>query len=157
MSATETRNPERISRGIAWALAASAAYVGIWAMVWPHSFFTSFPGFGQAWVAPLGPYNEHLVRDVGGLYVALMVLSAWAAVKGDRGTLRVLGLAWLAFGLPHLVFHDAHRHGFSTVEWAASMTPLAFSVLGAAILVFPHLNRGTTSFRRNLPEKETSR
>ena len=62
---------------------------------------------------------------MGGLYVALGVFSCWAAAK-DTGALRALGWAWLAFGLPHLAFHATHRHGFSTVEWAASMTPLTF-------------------------------
>ena len=124
-----------IARGMAGALAGSAAFVGVWATLWPHSFFTTFPGLGQAWVAPLGPFNEHLVRDVGGLYVALLVFSGWAAAKGDAGALRALGWAWLAFGLPHLAFHATHRHGFSTAEWAASLTPLTCAALGAAMLV----------------------
>ncbi len=145
-----------IARGIAWALAATAAYVGLWAMAWPHSFFTSFPGFGQSWVAPLGPFNEHLVRDVGGLYVALLVFCVWAAVKGDAGTLRALGLAWLAFGLPHLAFHATHRHGFSTAEWAASLTPLTVTVLGAAILLLLRGNSSATA-SHDTPEKEKSR
>ena len=144
-----------VARGIAWALAASAAYVGIWAMAWPHSFFTTFPGFGQSWVAPLGPYNEHLVRDVGGLYVALLVFSGWAAAKGDAGALRTLGLAWLVFGLPHLAFHAAHRHGFSTLEWAASMTPLTFAAAGAAILVLLG-SQGSATAGHPTTEKETS-
>ena len=124
-----------IARGIAGALAASAAYVGGWAMVWPHSFYTKFPGLGQAWVAPLGPFNEHLVRDVGGLYVALLVFSGWVAARGDVRAFRALGWAWLSFGLPHLAFHVTHSHGFSTVEWAASLTPLTLAALGAAKLV----------------------
>ena len=145
-----------IARGVAWALAGSAAYVGIWAMAWPHSFFTMFPGLGQSWVAPLGPYNEHLVRDVGGLYVALLIFSGWAAAKGDIGALRALGWAWLAFGLPHLAFHATHRHGFSTAEWAASMTPLTFTTLGAAILVLLRSSDSATAGHPT-PEKEKSR
>ncbi len=136
MSATRvTDGNTSFARCIAGALATSAAYVGIWAMAWPHSFYTTFPGFGQAWVAPLGAFNEHLVRDVGGLYVALLIFSGWAAVKGNAGALHTLGWAWLAFGLPHLAFHATHRHGFSTVEWAASLTPLTFTTVGAVILV----------------------
>ena len=144
-----------VARGIAWALAASAAYVGIWAITWPYSFFTTFPGFGQSWVAPLGPYNEHLVRDVGGLYVALLVFSGWAAVKGDAGALRTLGMAWLVFGLPHLAFHAAHRHGFSTLEWAASMTPLTFAAAGAALLVLRR-SQGSATAGHPTTEQETS-
>jgi hypothetical protein len=145
-----------VARGIAWTLAASAAYVGTWAIAWPHSFFTTFPGFGQSWVAPLGPYNEHLVRDVGGLYVALLVFSGWAAAKGDAGALRALGWAWLVFGLPHLAFHAAHRHGFSTTEWAASMTPLTSAALGAAVLVLLRSN-GSATARHHTIEKANSR
>lgn len=145
-----------LARGIAAALAASAAYVGFWALAWPHSFFTAFPGLGQAWVSPLGPFNEHLVRDVGGLYVALLVLSCWAARSGEVGALRALGLAWLAFGLPHLAFHATHRHGFSAVDWSASLTPLALAALGAAMLV---LLRGdaTAPAGRPVPKVEESR
>ena len=124
-----------IARGIACALAASAGYVGLWAMAWPHSFFTTFPGLGQSWVAPLGPFNEHLIRDVGGLYVALLVFSVRAAARGDVGALRALGWAWFSFGLPHLAFHATHRHGFSTADWAASMTPLTLAAFGAIILM----------------------
>jgi hypothetical protein len=112
-------------------------------MARPHSFFTDFAGFGQAWVAPLGSSNEHLVRDVGGLYVALLAFSGWAAVKGDSGALRALGWAWLAFVLPHLALHATHWHGFSTVEWAASLTPLTFAALGAAMLAL--LRRDSTT------------
>jgi hypothetical protein len=125
-------------------------------MAWPHSFFTSFPGLGQAWVAPLGSFNEHLVRDVGGLYVALVVFSGWAAVKGDAGALRALGWAWLAFGLPHLGFHATHRLGFSTAEWVASMTPLTFSLLAAATLVLLR-SHGSATAGRPAPKKEESR
>lgn len=145
-----------IARGIARALAASAAYVGFWAMIWPHSFFTSFPGLGHTWVAPLGPFNEHLVRDVGGLYVALVVFSGRVAAKGDVGALRALGSAWIAFGLSHLAFHATHRHGFSTVEWAASMIPLIFTALGGAIFVLLR-SHGPATAGQPTPEKEKSR
>ena len=41
------------------------AVVGLWAAVAPQSFYDDFPGAGRHWVAVDGPYNEHLVRDVG--------------------------------------------------------------------------------------------
>jgi hypothetical protein len=124
-------------------------------MAWPQFFFTSFPGFGQAWVEPLGPFNEHLVRDVGGLYVALSAFSCWAAAKGDTSALRALGCAWLAFGLPHLGFHATHRHGFSTVEWAASLSPLTFSALAAATLVLLRSHCSATAGPPN-PQEDTN-
>ena len=44
----------------------------------PKSFYEDFPGAGRVWVAVDGPYNEHLVRDVGSLNLAL----AFVAVAG---------------------------------------------------------------------------
>lgn len=61
---------------MAGVLGLSAVVVGAWAAAAPRSFFSSFPLPGHHWVAPLGPYNEHLTRDVGGLYLALFVVSA---------------------------------------------------------------------------------
>ena len=48
-------------------LTASALYVGWWASLAPRSFYDSFPGLNRMWVGGDGPYNEHLVRDIGGL------------------------------------------------------------------------------------------
>lgn len=60
-------------------LALTAATVGVWAAGFPRSFHADFPLPGRGWIAGLGPYHEHLIRDVGGLYLALLVLSvpAW--------------------------------------------------------------------------------
>ena len=46
-------------------LAVSAAIVGFWAEFAPKSFYDDFPGGGHHWVRVDGPYNQHLVRDVG--------------------------------------------------------------------------------------------
>ena len=50
----------------------------------PQSFYDDFPGLGRAWVSVDGPYNEHLVRDVGALNLALLVLFVVAWVRLDR-------------------------------------------------------------------------
>lgn len=60
-------------------LTLSAAVPGAWATASPASFHADFPGLGLTWVAPLGPDDEHLVRDVGGFHLALAALSAYAA------------------------------------------------------------------------------
>src|SRR3712207_2072212 len=46
-------------------LASAPLVVGMWALLVPHSFYDDFPLPGRNWVSTLGPYNEHLVRDVG--------------------------------------------------------------------------------------------
>ncbi|HTO00773.1 MAG TPA: hypothetical protein VL068_08885, partial [Microthrixaceae bacterium] len=61
-------------------LALNSLVVGIWAQFAPRSFYDDFPGFGAVWVAVDGPYNEHLVRDVGGLNLALAVVLIAALV-----------------------------------------------------------------------------
>ena len=55
-------------------LAAAFGAVGFWAQLAPQSFYDDFPGGGGTWVSALPPYNEHLVRDVGGLNLALVLL-----------------------------------------------------------------------------------
>ena len=42
---------------------------GIYALFFPRSFYGDFP-LGRGWVEALPAYNEHLVRDVGGLFLA---------------------------------------------------------------------------------------
>ena len=46
-------------------------YVGVWAEFFPGAFYSSFPGFGLHWINVDGPYNGHLIRDVGSLYLGL--------------------------------------------------------------------------------------
>ena len=57
---------------VVWA--AASVQLGIWATFAPRSFYEKFPGFGHHWVSMAGPYDEHLVRDVGGLYLALLIM-----------------------------------------------------------------------------------
>jgi hypothetical protein len=114
-------------------LALSAAFVGFWALLAPSSFYASFPGLGFTWVSEAGPYDEHLVRDVGALYLALLVVSVLAVLRPAVVRPWVAGLAWLVFGIPHLVFHAAHAGAGDAVELAA----LAVSVLLGAIACLP--------------------
>nr|AGS49532.1 hypothetical protein [uncultured bacterium esnapd8] len=59
--------------------------MGVWAAVLPVSFYNDFRLPGRRWVSALGPYSEHLIRDVGGLYLALLVLSIYALVIAGCG------------------------------------------------------------------------
>jgi Domain of unknown function (DUF4345) len=127
----------RTKRILAVILAATALSVGAWAALAPHSFFTSFPLPGHHWVAPLQPYNEHLTRDVGDLYLALFAITTWAAVRPRPETFRLTGTAWLVFGIPHLAFHAAHLDLFSTTDAAANTIALTATLLLAAPLLLP--------------------
>lgn len=59
-------------------LALSFLPIGIWAQFWPQSFYNDFPGLGRAWVRIDGPFNEHLIRDVGGLNLGLGLAAIFA-------------------------------------------------------------------------------
>jgi hypothetical protein len=126
-----------IKRLAAAVLAVSALFVGGWAALAPLSFYRDFPLPGRAWVSGLGPYNEHLVRDVGGLYLALLVLAAWAALRPTEDLLRVAGASWLIFGVLHFAFHAGHLAMFSTFDRVTMLIALGGTVLLAAVLVIP--------------------
>ena len=127
----------RIKQAAAALLALTAALVGGWAGFAPLSFYRSFPLAGHHWVSSLGPYNEHLVRDVGGLYLALLVLTVWAAIRPHPGTLRLTGAAWLAFSVPHLVFHLMHLDELGTADKIGNVVSLAVNVVLALVLIAP--------------------
>jgi hypothetical protein len=124
-------------------LAVSAADVGIWAELDPGGWYRSFPGFGLHWLPVLGPYNEHLSRDVGGLYLALLVLSVGAAVRAsDTYLVRLTAGAWLAFSIPHLIFHMAHLDMYGARDQVLNMVALGGTVLLAAWLLLAPQRHG---------------
>ncbi|MYS18773.1 hypothetical protein GTW78_00490 [Streptomyces sp. SID4948] len=112
-------------------------YVGVWAFFLPASWYRAFPGFGRHWLPVLGPYNEHLARDVGALYLALAVVTLSAARRAGDGRLAgTAGLAWLVFGVPHLVFHLRHLDMYGSADQVLNVVALGwFVVVGAALLV----------------------
>lgn len=122
-------------------LALSAAEVGLWASIAPRSFFRSFPGGGRHWVSAVGPYNEHLVRDVGGLYLSLLAISVWAVVRPRPEITRLAGVAWLVFSLPHLAFHAAHLDPFGLADRVGNMVTLGGTVVLAMVLLVPGARR----------------
>jgi hypothetical protein len=86
-------------------VAAAQAEIGIWGLTAPRSFFTTFPGFGRHWVAPLGAFNEHLVRDYAAAELGFAVLLACAAIWFERRLVLVAGAAFLAATIPHFAYH----------------------------------------------------
>ena len=82
---------ERFIRVALGLLAVSSLVVGVWAGFFPQSFYDSFPGLGRHWVRVDGPYNEHLVRDVGTLNLGLAALAATAAWRPTVVLVRVRG------------------------------------------------------------------
>jgi hypothetical protein len=129
-------------RASATVLALSALVIGGWASIAPHSFYTTFPLPGRRWVSMAGAYDEHLVRDVGGLYLALLVITCWAIVRATREAFAVTGGAWSVFSLPHLLFHATHLDGMGGLDSVAEVASLALSLLLALALLLPQPRGG---------------
>lgn len=105
-------------------LGASAALIGLTAAFAPRTFYDDFP-FVAHWVELLPPYNEHLVTDVGGLYLGFAVLFAWAGWTLERTLVRAVCVAWLLTAGLHLIFHAGHLDGFGTADAVAEIASLA--------------------------------
>lgn len=118
--------------------ALTAVYVGAWALFAPLSWFDAFPGLGLRWLPPLGPYNEHLARDVGGLYLAMAALSVAAAMRPAEDFLvRAVAIGWLVFSVPHLIFHVVHLSMYGPLDQVLNVIALAYFVLMGAALLLP--------------------
>jgi hypothetical protein len=107
--------------------------VGLWAQVLPRSFYDDFPGAGRVWVAVDGPYNEHLVRDVGGLNLGLAFVAGFALVTGSLLVARAAGGAALVYGTPHLLYHATHLDPFDTVDVVSLLVALALAALAGLL------------------------
>jgi hypothetical protein len=116
----------RIFLGI---LAVTSVQLGVWATFWPHQFYRTYPGGGRTWVAVNGPYNEHLVRDFGGLNLALAALLIVALVTLSVTMVRTASVGYLLFGIPHLVYHLRHLDVFSSTDKVVNAVLLSGAVL----------------------------
>jgi hypothetical protein len=130
-------------------LASASLMVGLWALPFPRSFYDDFPLPGRAWVSALGPYNEHLVRDVGALNLALGVLVVLAAVLLERRLVPVSLVAYLAYAVPHFVFHLTKGHAFSPGDNLANMITLGLAVLLPLVLLAGSRGGGEASQDRD--------
>ena len=80
---------------LAWFAFYSLA-VGVWQYLAPRSFYDDFPGFGRHWVDVDGPFNAHLLRDVGQGNLAFGVVALMALLTGGIWLARATGLAAVA-------------------------------------------------------------
>jgi hypothetical protein len=111
----------------------AAGLVQLFAPVW---FYEDFPLPATPWVSLLPPYNEHLIRDVGALSLALTVALVGAALRPERRLTQVALAANLVFTVPHFVFHATHLGHYPTGSAVAQTIALALAVLiPAALLV----------------------
>lgn len=128
------KSPQSARAALAF-LFLSAAVIGLLAAFAPRSFYDDFP-FVAHWVDLLPPYNEHLVTDVGGLYLGFAVIFAWAARTLERTLVQAVCVAWLLTATLHLIFHASHLEGFSTADGIAEITTLALLLIPPPIAIW---------------------
>ena len=103
-----------ISRSCLAAIVIFMLPAGLQAAFLPQSFFDDFP-LGRGWIAAEGGvYDEHLVRDVGLLFLSLIIVTAWAAWRGEFVV--PVATAWLVQGIGHLVYHVGHLDGIGGAD-----------------------------------------
>jgi hypothetical protein len=111
-----------------FSLAALQIVDGLYALLAPRSFYDDFP-FGRGWVSALPEYSEHLVRDVGGLFLATGILLAAAGWYLERRLVAVALVSFLAFSLPHTIFHLFNLEPYETVDVLANVLGLVATVV----------------------------
>jgi len=109
--------------------------VGVWALIFPQGFYDAFPGFGRVWIPPSGPYNEHLVRDVGALNLALGLLAALGLVRPGRVAPWAVGVVTLAYNLPHLIYHLTTLSMYDPLDQAGNVVALGAAFLASLVLI----------------------
>lgn len=110
--------------------------IGVWALFAPRSFYDDFPGLGRAWVSIDGPFNEHLIRDVGALNLALAAMFIVAFIRLGRDLVTMAGVLALVWGIPHAIYHLVNTDGFETSDLTVSLLGLCFFVLVGGGLIY---------------------
>jgi hypothetical protein len=129
-----TRHRDLIRAGLV-ALALPTAVIGAWALLAPHGWYGDFPGGGRHWVSALGPYDEHLVRDFGALYLGLGFLLLLAAVTLVRLLIQAALGTYLVFAVPHFIFHATETGSLGTGDNVANIATLAVGLAVAIALL----------------------
>ena len=104
--------------------------LGFWTAFFPESFYNDVPT-----VDLTPPFSEHLFRDFGGATLGLAIVLGAAAIFLEFRLVIVALVAYLAFAVPHFVFHLGHLHGATAVEAAVLTGLLAASVVMPVILI----------------------
>ena len=128
------RVPVAVRAGL-WAMSLFNLLAGMQQQFAPRSFFDGFPGFGMQWVAVDGPYNEHLLRDLGGANLALAVVILFAIARPAVGIVRAVAAAMLVAQVPHFVYHATHLDVLSTTLDRVLQTASLGLVLAIPLIV----------------------
>lgn len=117
------------------ALGLPQGLIGLWALSAPRSFYDDFPAGTDGWVNVLGPFDEHLVTDVGSLFIGLGVLLAIAAFSLRRSLVLAAAVSWLIFAVPHFIWHVFNLEPYGTADAVANTITLTWTVLGGLLVL----------------------
>jgi len=123
------------------ALGIPQALIGLWALASPRTFYDDFPAGTDGWVHVLGPFDEHLVTDVGSLFVALGVVLVFAGLSLRRGAVIAAATGWLIFSVPHFLWHMFNLEPYGTADAVSNTLTLGWTVVGGVLVLFLALRR----------------
>jgi alkylhydroperoxidase family enzyme len=124
------------TRFLLLALGIPQALIGFWALFAPRSFYDDFPAGTDGWVNQLGPFDEHLVTDVGSLFVAIGVLAILAGISLRRHFVVGATVAWLLYAVPHFVWHLLNLEPLATADAIANTVTTGWTVVGGLIVLY---------------------
>jgi alkylhydroperoxidase family enzyme len=110
--------------------------LGIWALVSPSGFYGTFPVVaGQHWLPAYGPYDSHLVTDVGSTFLAIGLLMLFAAWFLERRVVGIALVVYLAYAIPHFIFHLRNDDVLSSGSQVVNGAALGLAALSALALL----------------------
>jgi hypothetical protein len=115
-------------RAVLYGLGGIQLLNGIWITISPTSFYEDFP-LGRGWVEALPAYNEHLLRDVGALFMATGVLLIVAGFFLERRLTLISLVVWLLFAVPHTIYHLLNLEPYDTGDAVGNVVALAATVV----------------------------
>src|SRR5262249_7381406 len=110
--------------------------IGAWALISPHGWFDTFPGGGHHWLPDYGPFNSHLAFDVGATFGAIRLILCLAAWWLDRRVVQVALIGYLAYAIPHAIYHLANDHDIGDGDQVVDGVTLVLTVLLALTLLW---------------------
>jgi hypothetical protein len=147
MTVTADRPARRAPDIIVGLIALGMLPVGAQAAFFPRSFYDDFP-LGRGWINADGAYNEHVVRDVGALFCALVIATIVVLVR--RASVVPVAGAWLVQGLLHFWYHAGHLDAYDGADRLGLIASLVFvPILAAVALVLELFGDQGAAMRSN--------
>jgi hypothetical protein len=97
---------------------------GTFAAVAPHAFYRDVVG-----VDLLGPYNHHLLTDVGEFYLGYGLLFAWAKRTSSLDLIRGISAVATVTAVLHFAYHADHLGPFSTEKAVLETGALTVAII----------------------------